>query len=355
MATMRAAVFLGKGEIKLREVPRPEPGPGEALVKITLTTICGTDVHILKAEYPVKNGLIIGHEPVGVIEALGPGVKGYEKGDRVIVGAITPCGQCRACLSGSSSQCDHGSGGYEALGGWRFGNTINGCQAEYVLVPDAQANLAKIPDGLTDEEVILCPDIMSTGFSAAERGHVKIGDAVVVFAQGPIGLCATAGAKLSGASLVIGVDSVPSRLELAKKMGADVVLNFKEQDVVAEVKRLTGGGADVAIEAFGSQATFENALRSIRPGGTLSSLGVYSGHLQVPYDAFGAGLADHTIVTTLCPGGKERMRRLMTIVAAKRFPFRELVTHSFKLEDIEVAYELFANQRDGVLKVALRP
>ena len=355
MATMRAAVFLGKGVIKLREVPRPEPGPGEALVKITLTTICGTDVHILKAEYPVKHGLIVGHEPVGVIEALGPGVKGYERGDRVIVGAITPCGQCRACLSGSASQCDHGSSGYEALGGWRFGNTINGCQAEYVLVPDAQANLAKIPDGLTDEEVILCPDIMSTGFSAAERGHVKIGDAVVVFAQGPIGLCATAGAKLSGASLVIGVDSVPSRLELARKMGADVVLNFKEQDVVAEVKRLTGGGADVSIEAFGAQATFENALRSLRPGGTLSSLGVYSGHLQVPYDAFGAGLADHTIVTTLCPGGKERMRRLMTIVAANRFPFRDPVTHSFKLEDSEAAYERFANQRDGVLKVALRP
>lgn len=355
MATMKAAVFLGKGVIKIREVPRPEPGPGEALVKITLTTICGTDVHILKAEYPVKNGLIVGHEPVGVIEALGPGVKGYEKGERVVVGAITPCGQCRACLSGHSSQCDHGGGGYEALGGWRFGNTINGCQAEYVLVPDAQANLAKIPDGLTDEDVVMCPDIMSTGFSAAERGHVKIGDAVVVFAQGPIGLCATAGAKLSGASLVIGVDSVPSRLELAKKMGADVVLNFKEQDVVAEVKRLTGGGADVSIEAFGSQSTFEDALRSIRPGGTLSSLGVYSGHLQVPYDAFGAGLADTTIVTTLCPGGKERMRRLMNVVAAKRFPFRALITHSFKLEDIENAYELFANQRDGVLKVALRP
>ncbi len=355
MATMKAAVFLGKGEIKIREVPRPEPGPGEALVRITLTTICGTDVHILKAEYPVKNGLIVGHEPVGVIEALGPGVKGYEKGDRVIVGAITPCGQCRACLSGNSSQCDHGGGSYEALGGWRFGNTINGCQAEFVLVPDAQANLAKIPDGLADEDVVLCPDIMSTGFSAAERGHVKIGDAVVVFAQGPIGLCATAGAKLSGASLVIGVDSVPSRLELAKTMGADVVLNFKEQDVVAEVKRLTGGGADVSIEAFGAQATFENALRSLRPGGTLSSLGVYSGHLQVPYDAFGAGLADQTIVTTLCPGGKERMRRLMNVVAAKRFPFRSLVTHSFKLDEIETAYEMFAHQRDGVLKIALRP
>jgi alcohol dehydrogenase len=303
--TMRAAVFQGKGKIALREVPRPVPGVGQALIKVTLTTICGTDVHILKGEYPVKEGLIVGHEPVGVIEELGPGVTGYQKGERVIVGAITPCGQCRACLSGSPSQCGHGGDGYEAIGGWRFGNTIDGCQAEYVLVHDAQANLARIPAGLSDEEVLLCPDIMSTGFSAAERGHVRLGDAVAVFAQGPIGLCATAGARLAGAALVIGVDSNPKRLEVARRMGADVVLNFEEQDVVAEIKRLTGGGVDVAIEALGQQGKFENALRVVRPGGTVSSLGVYSGHLMVPLDAFAAGLGDHTIVTSLCPGGKE--------------------------------------------------
>src|SRR5690242_15993734 len=157
MATMRAAVFLEKGQIRLREIARPEPGPGQALLKVTLTTICGTDVHILKGEYPVKPGLTVGHEPVGTIEALGAGIAGFAKGDRVIVGAITPCGQCRACLSGTGSQCSHGGEAYEALGGWRFGNTINGCQAEYVLVPDAQANLAKIPDGLSDEDVVLCP------------------------------------------------------------------------------------------------------------------------------------------------------------------------------------------------------
>jgi threonine dehydrogenase-like Zn-dependent dehydrogenase len=324
-------------------------------VRVTLTTICGTDVHILKGEYPVREGLVIGHEPVGVIESLGAGVVGYQKGDRVIVGAITPCGQCRACLAGQSSQCGHGGTGYEAIGGWRFGNTIDGCQAEYVLVPDAQANLAKIPDGLTDEEVLMCPDIMSTGFSGVEHGRVRLGDAVVVFAQGPIGLCATAGAHLSGASLVIAVDSVPSRLEFARKMGADVVLNHKSQDVVAEIKRLTGGGADVAIEALGQPATFESALRCVRPGGTVSSLGVYSGHLTIPLDAFAAGLGDNAIVTSLCPGGKERMRRLMSIVAAHRFPFQELVTHSFKLADIEAAYDLFSHQRDGVMKVALRP
>jgi threonine dehydrogenase-like Zn-dependent dehydrogenase len=355
MTNMRAAVFEQKGKISIREVPKPVPGPGEALIRVTLTTICGTDIHILRGEYPVKNGLVIGHEPVGVVEAVGVGVTGYAPGERVIVGAITPCGQCRACLSGSPSQCDHGGSGYEALGGWRFGNTINGCQAEYVLVPNAQANLAKIPDGLTDEDVLMCPDIMSTGFAAAEHGKVKLGDAVVVFAQGPIGLCATAGAKLSGASLIIGVDRIPARLEMARKMGADVVINSAEQDVVSEVRRLTGGGADVAIEALGQQATFESALRCIRPGGTLSSLGVYSSHLQVPLDAFAAGLGDHTIVTSLCPGGKERMRRLMNIVASGRVSTRSLLTHTYRLDQIEEAYELFGHQRDGVLKVAIRP
>jgi threonine dehydrogenase-like Zn-dependent dehydrogenase len=355
MENMQAAVFIENGKIAIREVPRPEPGPGQALLKTTLTTICGTDIHILKGEYPVKKGLIVGHEPVGLIEELGPGVTGFKKGERVLVGAITPCGQCRACLSGCSSQCSHGGNGYEAIGGWRFGNTINGCQAEYVLIPDAQANLARVPDGLTDEDVVLVPDIMSTGFSAAESGNVRIGDSVAIFAQGPIGLCATAGARLSGATLIIAVDSVPKRMEMAKRMGADVVLDPKSQDVVAEIKRLTGGGVDVAIEALGQQATFENCLRCVRPGGTVSSLGVYSGHLTVPLDAFAAGLGNHTIVTTLCPGGKERMRRLLTVVQSKRFPFRDLVTHDFKLSDIEAAYDLFGHQRDGVLKVAIHP
>jgi alcohol dehydrogenase len=352
---MRAAVFLERGAIRLREVPRPAPGVGQALVKITLTTICGTDVHILNGEYPVAPGLTVGHEPVGVIEEVGLGVTGFVKGDRVIVGAITPCGQCRACLSGNSSQCSHGGDGFEAAGGWRFGNTISGCQADYVIVPDAQANLAHIPHGLDDEDVLLCPDVMSTGFSAIERGGVKIGDSVVIFAQGPIGLCATAGARLAGASLIIAVDSVPARLAQSKRMGADVVLNHAEQDVVAEVRKLTGGGADVAVEALGLPETFESCLRSVRPGGTVSSIGVYSTHLRIPLDPFAKGLGDHTIVTSLCPGGKERMRRLMSVVHAKRLPFRELVTHTFPLESIEEAYEMFAHARDGVMKIAIRP
>src|SRR5262252_8472820 len=149
MEKMKALVFHGKNNIRVDEVARPHPSVGEAVIRITLTTICGTDLHIVRGEYPVRPGLIIGHEPVGVIEELGPGVTGFEVGDRVLVGAITPCGQCRACLSGQLSQCGHGEG-YEAIGGWRFGNTINGAQAEYLLVPNAQANLSKIPDELTD-------------------------------------------------------------------------------------------------------------------------------------------------------------------------------------------------------------
>src|SRR5690349_3317689 len=348
---MKAVVFKGTGRIAVEEVPKPRPRAGEAVIRITATTICGTDVHIVRGEYPVKPGLILGHEPVGVIDALGPGLEElYAVGQRVIVGAITPCGQCFYCLNGSHSQC----GG--AVGGWRFGNTINGAWAEYLLVPDARANLAPIPDRLSDEAVVLCPDIFSTGLSGAESGNIRVGDAVAVFAQGPIGLCATAGAKLKGASLIIGIDSNAERLAVAPRFGANVTLNTTDGDPVPEIKRLTGGrGVDVAIEALGRQETFENALRSIRPGGTLSSLGVYSGKLVAPYEAFYAGLGDQKIVTTLCPGGKERMRRLMAMVENRRVDRSPLVTHTFALDDIEAAFDLFSHQRDRVLKVALYP
>src|SRR6188474_3113608 len=225
MQTMRANVFHGPNDIRVEEVPRPIAGTGDAVIRITLTTICGTDLHILRGEYPVKPGLVIGHEPVGVIEELGEGLTGYKIGDRVLVGAITPCGQCRACLSAQWAQCGHGEG-VEAIGGWRFGNTINGAQAEYLLVPNAQANLAKIPDELTDEQVVLLADIASTGFSGAESGGVKIGDTVVVYAQGPIGLCATIGARLMGATTIIGVDGDDRRLAMARQVGADEVIDF---------------------------------------------------------------------------------------------------------------------------------
>ena len=354
---MKAAIFVEPNRIVLDEKPVPEIGPLDALIRITTTTICGTDIHILKGEYPVAKGLTIGHEPVGVIEKLGSSVQGFKEGQRVIAGAITPSGYSAACLCGCSSQDGADTKhGFKAMGGWRFGNTIDGAQAEFLCVPDAMANLAPIPEGLTDEQVLMCPDIMSTGFSGAESGSVRIGDTVAVFAQGPIGLCATAGARLMGATTIIAVDTVPARMEIARKMGADHVVDFGKTDPVKEIMRLTDGrGVDVAIEALGRQQTFEAALRVLRPGGTLSSLGVYSADLKIPFDAFAAGLGDHTIRTTLCPGGKERMRRLMEIVASKRLDTRPLVTHRFKLDDIEQAYDLFGHQRDGVLKVAITP
>jgi threonine dehydrogenase-like Zn-dependent dehydrogenase len=348
---MKAVVFRGKDDLAIEERPVPVPRSGQAVIRITTTTICGTDVHIVRGEYPVRPGLILGHEPVGVIWALGDGLEPeYHVGQRVIVGAITPCGQCFSCLSGTHSQC----GG--PLGGWRFGNTIDGAWAEYLLVPDARANLAAIPDGLSDEQVLLLPDIFSTGLSGAESGNVRVGDTVAVFAQGPIGLCATLGAKLRGAGLIIGIDSVPERLAMARRFGASHVVDIRDRDAVGEIRRLTGGrGVDVAIEALGTQETFENALRCTRPGGTLSSLGVYAGKLVAPYDAIYAGLGDQRIVTTLCPGGKERMRRLIEMVANGRVDLTPLVTHRFALDDIDEAFATFSSHGTGVLKVALMP
>lgn len=353
---MKATVFVQPGKVELQEKPIPEVGPNDALMKITTTTICGTDVHILKGEYPVESGLTIGHEPVGIIEKLGANVEGYSEGQRVIAGAICPSFTSYACQDGFPSQ-DGGCGGhgYKPMGGWRFGNTIDGAQAEYVLVPDAQANLAPVPDGLTDEQVLMCPDIMSTGFAGAENANIKIGDIVAVFAQGPIGLCATVGARLRGASTIIAIDGIENRLNIAKKMGADITLNFREVDIVDEVMKITKGrGVDSSIEALGLQSTFENALNILKPGGTLSSLGVYSSDLSIPLSAFHAGLGDNRIVTALCPGGKERMRRLMNAIESGRADLKELVTHTYPLNDIVEAYDLFANQRDGVLKVAIK-
>ena len=262
MAKMKAAVFVERGRIVLEEKPIPDIGPLDALMRVTTTTICGTDVHILKGEYPVRPGLTIGHEPVGVIEKLGSAVTGFKEGQRVIAGAITPSGYSAACLCGCLSQDGAGTKhGFKAIGGWKFGNTIDGCQAEYVLVPDAMANLAPVPDGLTDEQVLMCPDIMSTGFSGAESGDVRIGDTVAVFAQGPIGLCATAGARLAGATTIIARRQACRRAwTMSRRMGADHVVDFKAVDPVEEIMRLTDGrGVDVAIEALGTQTTFEGA------------------------------------------------------------------------------------------------
>ena len=348
--TMKALVFHGPNDIRIERVPKPVAGPGEAIIKVTLTTICGTDIHILSGGYPVKPGLIIGHEFVGVIDSLGAGVTGINPGDRVAIGAITPCGTCFYCQSGAPAQC----GGL--IGGWKFGNTIDGAQAEYIKVPYAQYNIAKIPDELTDEQVLFVGDIMTTGFSASDSAKVKIGDAVAIFAQGPVGLCATVGARLSGATKVITVESIPERMEMSKRMGADIVLDYTKVDVISEIKKHTGGyGADVAIEAIGTQKTFENCIRSVRPGGVVSSLGVYEKNVTIPLDAFGAGIGDINIMSTLCPGGYERLRRMISVIQSGRADLTPLITHTFSLDDIKEGYRIFGNKLDKVLKVAIRP
>ncbi|MBO0836003.1 MAG: alcohol dehydrogenase catalytic domain-containing protein [Actinobacteria bacterium] len=356
MESMNAAVFEGHDRIVAEEKPIPRCGPTDAIIKTTLTTICGTDVHIWHEEYPVDRGRIVGHEPVGVIHQLGDAVTGYKVGERVLVGAITPCGTCLYCQSHNEAQCAGYENEWKPIGGWRLGNSIDGAQAEYIRVPYAQANLAKIPDDLTDEQCVLLADIASTGISGVEAANVQIGQSVAVFAQGPIGLCATAGARLKGAATVIVVDGIEKRLQLARQMGADEVIDYKEQDPVAAINRLTGGhGVDVSVEALGKQQTFQWCLDATRPGGIISSLGVYAGHLEIPAESYVAGIGDKQILSTLCPGGKERMRRMMELVRNGRLDLTPMITHRFKLDDIEEAYDLFGNQRDGVVKIALTP
>ena len=352
MEMMKAVVFKGKDRIAIEDVPKPRPKAGEALIRITLTTICGTDVHIVRGEYPVKPGLTIGHEPVGVIAELGAGLEDlFAVGERVIAGAITPCGQCFYCLNGVALAVRRRAGRMEVR--QHDQRRVGGVPAR---AGRAEPTSRRFRTASTDEDVVLCPDIFSTGLAGAERGNIKVGDSVAVFAQGPIGLCATLGAKLRGASLIIGVDRNRERLAIAKRFGANVTLNTADGDPVAA--KSSGSPTDAAStwrsKRSGSRRRSRTRCAPSVPGGTLSSLGVYSGKLVAPYQAFYAGLGDQTIVTTLCPGGKERMRRLMAMVAEHRVDLSPLITHRFDLDDIEAAFDLFSHQRDGVLKVGLR-
>lgn len=356
-AMMKAAVFVGPGRITLDERPVPDPGPNDAVIRVTTTTICETDLQILTGAYPVAPGLVVGHEPIGVIEKLGRNVVGYAEGQRVLAAAICPSGHSYAALDGLCTQDGpYTPHGLKPMGGWRFGNTIDGAQAEYLRVPDAMANLAPVPSGLTDEQVLMCPDIMSTGFAGAEHANIRVGDTVAIFAQGPVGLCAAAGARLRGATTVITVDSADRCLAVSRRIGADEAVNANDEDPVEAIMQVTGGrGVDAAIETLGLQSTFENCLKVLKPGGTLASLGIYGEDLTIPASTFHAGLGDHRIVTALCPGGKERMRRLMNVIASGRVDLGPLVTHRYRLDEIEDAYALYADQREGVLKVAVTP
>jgi threonine dehydrogenase-like Zn-dependent dehydrogenase len=376
---MKATIFIEPGRIELEDKPVPDVGPNDALVRVTTTTICGTDVHIVKGEYPVEKGLTIGHEPVGVIEKLGANVHGCEEGQRVIAGAICPSGYSNACLDGLHSQdgqsCAHG---LKPLGGWRFGNTIDGAQAEYVRVPDAMANLSPVPDDLTDEQVLMCPDIMSTGFAGAERANIQIGDTVVVFAQGPIGLCATAGARLKGATTIIAVDRVPERLEMAREHGDAETIDYEEEDVYDRLMEMTGDrGPDRCIDAVGTDAhgtgilattdrvkqrakleddrpyVLREAIRCCRKGGTLSVPGVYVGRA----DDLPVGALMNKALTV--ETGQTHVQRYLDPLLGKiedgEVDPSFVVSHNVALEEGPEMYETFNDKEDGCTKVVLTP
>src|SRR3954447_12419947 len=242
---MRAFVMTEVGRTAVVEKSIPTPGPEEAVVRTTASLICTSDVHTVKGALPIENGRTLGHESVGVVSALGSAVSGVHEGQRVAVNAVTPCFRCSYCQRGFTSQC----GG--ALGGYRYTAQMDGNLAEYFVVPAAAANLTPIPDDVTDEQAVYTCDMLSTGFMSAEHAFLQFGETVAVFAQGPVGLCATMGANLLGAGRIFAVESRPERQALAKKFGADVIVDFTQGDPVEQITDMTGGvGVDAAIEAF---------------------------------------------------------------------------------------------------------
>ncbi|WP_146664076.1 NAD(P)-dependent alcohol dehydrogenase [Anaerohalosphaera lusitana] len=344
---MKAFVMKKIGSVGVVDKDIPEPGPNDALIKTTAALVCTSDVHTVSGAIGEKTNRTLGHEAVGVIEKLGDAVEGFSQGQRVAVNAITPDYRCDNCLRGYTSQCT------TMLGGWKFANMKDGNMAEYFLVNDAQANLALIPDELTDEQAAYCCDMLSTGFMGAEHANIPIGGTVAVFAQGPVGLMATAGARLQGAGYVIAVESIPERQELAKKYGADVVVDYTREDPVEKIMELTdGAGVDSAIEALGAQVSFEGCVKVTRPGGTISNIGYHGegDYIELPRMAWGVGMSDKTIRTGLCPGGKERMARLMRLIQNGRVDPTLMTTHRFGFDEIEKAFEMMKTKEDGIIK-----
>ena len=352
---MQACIKTANGKVEMMDLPIPEPGEGEIVLKTTLATVCGSDMHFLD-EFPNQlleglapgagrpEGFPMGHEAVGTVHAVGAGVTRFQPGDRVIASCLVGCGKCHECMTVDHSVC---SGG---------GHVLFGCQAEYYAVPFADINAAKVPEGVSDEAALFATDIMSTGFGAIERAGAAFGDSVAIFAQGPLGLCATAGARARGCGLIIAVDTVPERLEMSKKLGANVVINAKEKDAVAEIMSLTNNqGVDVAVEAVGTQPTFESCTRVVRRGGTVSSIGVYGLTPQVSMPTLSPSFLHRRIVTTLCPSGSERLEHLLGLLQNSDVDLTPLFTHHMKLADMPKAYDLFRAKTDGVLKIAITP
>jgi threonine dehydrogenase-like Zn-dependent dehydrogenase len=234
-----------------------------------------------------------------------------------------------------------------------FSNTKDGVFAEYFHVNEADANMARIPDHVADEAAVYCCDMLSTGFMGAENGNIPIGGTVAVFAEGPVGLMATFGAKLRGAGLIIGVESVPKRQELARHYGADVIVDFTKEDPVQRILDLTDGvGVDTAIEALGADPTFQNCVKVTKPGGTVSNIGYHGGgeFVHLPRLEWGVGMAEKTITTGLCPGGRLRMERLVRLEAMGRVDPSLMTTHTFPFEQMPRAFEIMDQKLDGVLK-----
>lgn len=345
--TMRAFVMHSIGETGVVDKPLPEIGAGDALIRTTAALICTSDVHTVAGAIGERENRTLGHEAVGVIEKLGSDVRGFSVGDRVVVGAITPCWRCENCQRGFPSQC----GG--PLGGWKFANVKDGSLAEFFHVNDAEANLAPIPDDLADEKAVYACDMMSTGIAAAENADIPPGGTVAVFAAGPVGLMAIAGAKLLGAGYVVAVEYDGKRQDFARFYGADDVVGNPSLDPVAEVlKRTAGKGVDSAIEALGSPETFASCVKATRPGGTISNVG-YHGHgetVPIPRLEWGVGMAEKTIRTALCPGGRVRMERMLRLLQRRRIDPTPLTTHRFPFSDVERAFRMMAAKEDGIIK-----
>ena len=344
---MKAFVMKQIGQVGFMDKPIPEPGPNDAVVRTTKALICTSDSHTVGGGIGPRTNLTLGHEAVGVVHAVGSEVKAFRPGERVVVGAITPDWGHPAAQNGYPSQ----TGG--PLGGWKFANVKDGVFAEYFHVNEADANLAKIPDDVPDEVAVYCCDMLSTGFMGAENGNIPIGGTVAVLAQGPVGLMSTVGARLQGAGLVIGVESVPSRQKLARVYGADEIVDFTKEDVVDRVMELTDGeGVDTAIEALGADITFQTAIKITKPGGTVSNTGYFGEgeFVSIPRVEWGVGMADMTIATGLCPGGRLRMERLLRVLQGGRVDPTQMTTHTFHFDEMERAFEVADKKLDDVIK-----
>ena len=344
---MKALVYHGPGVKAWEDVDRPALiADADAIVQVDTTTICGTDLHILKGDVPAMvDGRIIGHEAVGTVAEIGAGVKNLKIGDRVLVSCVSACGACRFCRDSRYGQCIGG-------GGWILGNEIDGTQAEYVRVPFADNSTYPVPPGVNDEELLMLADILPTAYEVGVlNGQVRPGDVVAVVGAGPIGLSAISGARLFTPSLVIAIDMASSRLEAAKQFGADVVINNTEQDPIAAVRELTGGlGADVAIEAVGVPATFELAADLVRPVGRIANIGVHGKPVTLHLERLWT--RDVTITTGLVD--TYSTPTLMRLLTSKQIDAQRFVTHRFGFDEFLHAYDVFANAAEtGALKVIL--